>query len=110
VPKHAIITSLNNLPTPTTDDFAAIYAGLKEGARQGLPLQFSPQLEPCLSLGPPNSPHIPSNSVHAEVRSDGVCGPGGWVPVQFFIHSERHRSKTALLHLHTKWYGRGPVL
>ena len=60
VPKHAIITSLNNLPTPTTDHFAAIYASLKEGAR---------------------------------------------VPVQYFIHSERHRSKTALLHLHTKWYG-----
>jgi S1-C subfamily serine protease len=59
VPKHAIITSLNNKPTPTTDDFAAVYATLEEGTR---------------------------------------------VPLQYYIHTERHRTKTALLHLQTKWY------
>ena len=59
VPKHAILTSLDNKPTPTLDDFARVYATLKEGSR---------------------------------------------VPLQYYVHTERHRTKTALLHLQTKWY------
>ena len=33
VPKHAILTSLGNTPTPDLDAFAAAYAKLKEGDR-----------------------------------------------------------------------------
>ena len=59
VPKFAIITSLNNMPTPTLDAFARVYATLEEGSR---------------------------------------------VPLQYFVHTERHRTKTALLHMQTRWY------
>ncbi len=57
--KHAIITSLNNVPTPDVDAFARAYAGLEEGSR---------------------------------------------VRLQYFVHAERHRTKTGLLHFNSRWY------
>ncbi len=33
VPKHAIITALNGVPTPTLEAFGAVLRGLKHGAR-----------------------------------------------------------------------------
>ena len=57
--KHAIVTSLNNVPTPDVDAFARAYAGLEEGSR---------------------------------------------VRLQYFVHAERHRTKTGLLHFNSRWY------
>ena len=59
VSKHAIITSLNNVPTPDLDAFARAYASLREGSR---------------------------------------------VRLQYFVHAERHRTKTGLLHFNSRWY------
>ena len=57
--KHAIITSLNNVPTPDLDAFANAYAASEEGSR---------------------------------------------VRLQYFVHAERHRTKTGLLHFNSRWY------